>query len=785
MPAPLDPASDPALGDKILNVRPDPIDHRDSTYQAALLALPTWHYPGPLEPRRLSVRNQGAEGSCTGQALAAVVDLQNIDRHADGADVPMRVSARMLYEMARDYDEFPDDDVPGSSARGAIKGFFNHGVCSTRHAPYLVGDVNWQLTPKRLKDARRVTLGAYYRLNHVLNDYHVALMEGGAIFCTAMIHSGWEQTEVTAHNGRIILPANMGRDHLRGGHAFAIVGYDPEGFIVLNSWGGQWGGFDARAAAKALARQGRQGPAYDTFATNLPGMAHWAYDDWSRHVMDSWVLRLQAPTNRPSGFAGGWFPGPAGGIPVQPAPPPAAPAVIQDIQGHFIHVLDGQLHRKGKYRNTVKTFENTAKLLRDDETRTDGHRYDHLLFYAHGGLNDLNDAAERAANMKEMFMKERIYPVFFLWRTGLWNAMSDALVSVFDRVLRRSGGVTDLTDNIIEKLARPIVKPIWSAMKDDAKAAFSDPMGGGGWAAADGLNSLNSLEVATKAAEDLKAKRDGITMIYCLTTGLDLCGDDVIAGIESVFGPEVPIIGATSADNGKAKKTFQFYNDQVMDSGIVLVGLADPSLELVMGIHHGSAPLEGMTFEVTKSDGNRIIELDGQPAWPALVGKVGLPPETSPSGAMGITGLGVDLSPEDQETYDNPQILRVPLVVSDDNQSFLWPVRCEEGTKVVLMQRDEQLIFDGVERMTGRLDEALGGRKPVAVFHADCMARGRLMFDRILKDEIIAKLQYPICGDTAVPWLGLYGFSEYAPLGGRNRFHSYTTSLFSLVRKAA
>ena len=85
-----------------------------------------------------------------------------------------------------------------------------------------------------------------------------------------------------------------------------------------------------------------------------------------------------------------------------------------------------------------------------------------MLFYAHGGLNDLNDAAERAANMKEMFMKERIYPVFFLWRTGLWNAMSDALASVFDRVLRRSGGVTDLTDNIIEKLARPIVKPILS-----------------------------------------------------------------------------------------------------------------------------------------------------------------------------------------------------------------------------------------------------------------------------------------------------------------------------------
>ena len=303
-----------------------------------------------------------------------------------------------------------------------------------------------------------------------------------------------------------------------------------------------------------------------------------------------------------------------------------------------------------------------------------------------------------------------------------------------------------------------------------------------GAAAVDGLNSENSLALGTQVAEQVKAKRDGITMLYCLTSGLDLCGDDVIEGIESVFGPDIPIFGATSADNGKAKKTYQFFGDQVMEHSIVLVGFADPSLELVMDIHHGSIPLEGMTFEVTKSDGNRIIELDGEPAWPMLMSKVGLPAESPAPEAMAIVGLGVDLSPEDQAAYNNPQILRVPLIVSEDFQSFRWPARCEEGTKVVLMQRDEQLIFDGVAGMMERMNKELDGRKPVAVFHADCMARGRLMFDRVLKDEIIAKLQYPICGDDVVPWLGVYGYSEYAPLGGKNRFHSYTTSLFSLVR---
>ena len=55
----------------------------------------------------------------------------------------------------------------------------------------------------------------------------------------------------------------------------------------------------------------------------------------------------------------------------------------------------------------------------------------------------------------------------------------------------------------------------------------------------------------------------------------------------------------------------------------------------------------------------------------------------------------------------------------------------------------------------------------------------------MLKDEIIAKMQYPLVQNQAVPWLGLYGYSEYCPLGDRNRFHSYTTSIFPLVRRRA
>ncbi len=300
-----------------------------------------------------------------------------------------------------------------------------------------------------------------------------------------------------------------------------------------------------------------------------------------------------------------------------------------------------------------------------------------------------------------------------------------------------------------------------------------------------GLNGRNSADLARSVATDLKAQSDNINMIYVLSAGLDVSGDKVIDGIEEVFGADITIFGLTTADNGKAKRTFQFHDENVMEDGLVLVGFSDPSLELVTGVHHGSVPLEAVAFEVTKCDANRILELDGQPAWPTLMAKLGLPAATPPADALPIAGLGMDLNDEESADYDNPQILRVPIKVSDDQQSFYLPTSVAVGTRYTLMQRDEHLIFEGVDRLMKRLGDRLAGRRPVAVFHADCMARGRLMFNRVLKDEIIAKMQHPICGDEMVPWLGIYGFSEYARLAGKNAFHSYTTSLFPIVRNVA
>ena len=83
-------------------------------------------------------------------------------------------------------------------------------------------------------------------------------------------------------------------------------------------------------------------------------------------------------------------------------------------------------------------------------------------------------------------------------------------------------------------------------------------------------NSVNQV------AREIKESHPDVNMLYLLTSGLDLRGDQIIAGVKSILGPDVPIFGATTADNGKAIKTLQFHDDLVMEYRIILVGFADP-----------------------------------------------------------------------------------------------------------------------------------------------------------------------------------------------------------------
>jgi hypothetical protein len=231
----------------------------------------------------------------------------------------------------------------------------------------------------------------------------------------------------------------------------------------------------------------------------------------------------------------------------------------------------------------------------------------------------------------------------------------------------------------------------------------------------------------------------------------------------------------------KLTSNFEFLDQHVFERGAVAIGFADPTLELIAGASHGFR-VSGEAFEVTRSSGNRVAELDGKPAWECMMERLAMPLTTAPAEIGALAVVAEELPPETHNEYGSRFIIRGgPLV--DEAGATLLTGNCPVGSQLWLMRRDEQGMFDDVDRLVSHLLGRCGTRKPVAVFHADCGARGRMSFDQILKDEIIRRMQQPIMQAAQVPWVGIYGGGELTPLAAKNRIHMYTSSLYLLLRR--
>lgn len=410
------------IGEHRLTARADAPDFRDFIYQPALVTLE----PSRPVPEGLNIRNQGSEGSCTGFGLAAVIDCLLKESKRKYKRQGIAVSSQMLYEMARRYDEWSGEDYVGSSCRGAIKGWYNMGVCRDDLFPFSEGG-NAGFTIAAAKDARNYTIGAYFRLGNRISDYHAALMEVGAIFCSASVHAGWEK--VDSVSGEIAPDSSP-----LGSHAFAIVGYNNKGFWIQNSWGEGWG---------------------------KGGTALWLYEDWLVHIQDAWVFRLALPTPQI------WHL-PARSHANTEAAERARKPTRAEIAGHFSHFDDGHFHDSGRYWSNLHDVRLTADLVADS---TD---YDHVLFYAHGGLNSPAASARRIAAMKETFKANRIYPYHVMYDTGLLEELKDVILGRRSQAEARAGGFTDWLDLLVEKAARVPGRALWREMKSGAKSPFKD-----------------------------------------------------------------------------------------------------------------------------------------------------------------------------------------------------------------------------------------------------------------------------------------------------------------------
>ncbi len=469
---------------------PDRIDVRDWVYQPSLAPLPN-RIINCHEVDDDNVLDQGTEGACTGYALGAVINFLLSRR-----GLRTQVSPRMIYELARRYDEWPGEEYDGSSARGAMKGWVRHGVCASDAWPTDRRGLKHYTSDVATK-ALEFPGGAFYRVMHrQVRDMHAALAETGVLYCTLMVHSGWDAPDADKavdlsydrdnnhHTLKLPVIVRPRRERADAGHAVAIVGYTREGFIIQNSWGLDWG---------------------------RRGFALLPYDDYLMHATDVWVAQLGVPVAADLWTENKYTETTAGLARVREA------IQLHDIRPFIIDVgNNGELSRSGDYWTSEDDVEMLfSTTIPDRIRRWEGARAaagepkldkKRILLYLHGGLNSEVEVAQRVMAFRDVMLENEIYPLHIMWETGVMESIRSIIGDFFTEADDRAGSVGDwlkkFRAGLIEAKDRTfeltVAGPgslLWDEMKENARLASEHPLGRGAMQI-----------VARKAKEALQAR---------------------------------------------------------------------------------------------------------------------------------------------------------------------------------------------------------------------------------------------------------------------------------------
>ena len=266
----------------------------------------------------------------------------------------------------------------------------------------------------------------------------------------------------------------------------------------------------------------------------------------------------------------------------------------------------------------------------------------------------------------------------------------------------------------------------------------------------------------------------GLRYVMVLSDGLRVNGSALVRGMTSVLPEGVTLSGGLAADNGEFAATLVGLNESPVAGRIVAIGFYGE--RLVVG--HGSLggwEMFGPDRLVTRSVGNVVYELDGQPALALYKRYLGSFAEGLPASAL--------LFPLCLQAHEGAEtgLVRTVLGVSESDESMTFAGDVPEGTYVRLMRTSREGLVAGAEGAAAIARSEMHGIEPEVVLLVSCIGRRLVLKHRIDEEVESAREAF---GPAAV-FTGFYSFGEIAPSlpDGCSALHNQTMTITALAEK--
>lgn len=139
------------------------------------------------------------------------------------------------------------------------------------------------------------------------------------------------------------------------------------------------------------------------------------------------------------------------------------------LKPHVVNLSRGVLSEGGEFCTTPDDLAAILDAVRSYAVATD---HPHLVLYAHGGLVDEKSALGYAKAVLPWWKAHGVFPVFFVWESGLLEILRQFIVGPRD--------LADFTtDPLIEAATRIPGTIAWNGMKESARLSSGTDAGGG------------------------------------------------------------------------------------------------------------------------------------------------------------------------------------------------------------------------------------------------------------------------------------------------------------------
>jgi len=265
------------------------------------------------------------------------------------------------------------------------------------------------------------------------------------------------------------------------------------------------------------------------------------------------------------------------------------------------------------------------------------------------------------------------------------------------------------------------------------------------------ISEHNGNSYATGQAIANQLKADDLKHVFILSDGLKVNGSELSRGMNEALQNKVTVTGGLAGDAAKFEKTLVGLNESPAEGNIVAVGFYGDSLKVGFG-SVGGWDVFGVERLVTKSKGNILYELDGQPALDLYKMYLGDKAKDLPGSAL-LFPLGMRVN-EDSES-----LVRTVLAVNEEDKSMTFAGDIPQGASVRLMKANFDKLIDGAGNAAENSYQSLGAQSDFAIL-ISCVGR-KLVLDQRIEEEVEAVRE--ILG-TNPSITGFYSYGEISPL---------------------